>query len=54
MVRAGRGKSGGIRVIYYWVKQNGQVVMLLAYPKSRKDTLTDAETAVLRKLVNEL
>jgi hypothetical protein len=50
----GRGKSGGIRVIYFWVRQDGQVLMLLAYPKSRKDTLTDAETAVLRKLVKEL
>jgi hypothetical protein len=50
----GRGKSGGIRVIYYWVRQDGRLLMLLAYPKSRKDTLTAAETATLRRLVKEL
>lgn len=50
----GRGKSGGIRVIYYWVRQDGRILMLLAYPKSRKDTLTAAETATLRRLVKEL
>ena len=49
-----RGKSGGIRIIYYWIRDNGQILMLLAYPKSRKDTLTAAETATLRRLVKEL
>ena len=50
----GKGKSGGIRVIYYWLKNDGQIYMLLAYPKSKKDTLTDQETAILRDLVKEL
>ena len=50
----GKGKSGGIRVIYYWLKDDGQIYMLLAYPKSKKDTLTDQETAILRALVKEL
>lgn len=50
----GKGKSGGIRVIYYWMKDDGQIYMLLAYPKSKKDTLTDQETAILRDLVKEL
>lgn len=50
----GRGKSGGIRVIYYWIKSDGRILMLLAYPKSRKDTLTAAETTTLRALVKEL
>jgi hypothetical protein len=49
-----RGKSGGIRIIYYWIRDDGQILMLLAYPKSRKDTLTAAETATLRRLVKEL
>lgn len=49
-----RGKSGGIRVIYYWVRHDGRILMLLAYPKSRNDTLTAAETATLRRLVKEL
>lgn len=52
--RAGTGKSGGIRVIYYWITDDDQILMLIAYPKSTKDNLTDKETAVLRKLVKEL
>jgi hypothetical protein len=50
----GRGKSGGVRVIYYWLRDDGQIYMLLIYPKSKKDTLTDRETAVLREYVKEL
>ena len=52
--RAGTGKSGGIRVIYYWLTEDNQIFMLVAYPKSVKDNLTDKETAILRKLVKEL
>ncbi len=50
----GRGKSGGVRVIYYWSKERAQIYLLLIYPKSKKDDLTDQETAVLRELVKEL
>ena len=32
----GRGKRGGVRVIYYWLRKNGQIYMLLIYPKSKK------------------
>jgi len=52
--RPGTGKSGGIRVIYYWLTDDDQILMLVAYPKNIKDNLTDKETAVLRKLVKEL
>jgi hypothetical protein len=50
----GRGKSGGVRVIYYWMKDDHQIYMLVMYPKSVKDNLTDKETALLRDLVKEL
>jgi len=50
----GRGKSGGVRVIYYWVKDNHLIYMLVVYPKSKKDTLTAKEAAVLRELVKGL
>ena len=50
----GRGKSGGVRVIYYWVRDDGQIYMLLIDPKSKKDDLTDRETALLREFVKEL
>lgn len=50
----GHGKSGGVRVIYYWMKDNHQTYMLVIYPKSKKDNLTDKETAILREFVKEL
>ena len=50
----GRGKSGGVRVIYYWIKDDHQIYLLVVYPKSKKDTLTDKETSILRELVKEL
>ena len=50
----GRGKSGGVRAIYYWATARAQIYMLVIYPKSVKDTLTDRETALLRAHVKEL
>jgi hypothetical protein len=50
----GRGKSGGVRVIYYWLREDGQIYLLLIYSKSKKDDLSDREIAVLRELVKEL
>ena len=50
----GKGKSGGVRVIYYWLTEAGQMYMLHLYAKSRKDDLTDAEVAELRSLVKEI
>jgi hypothetical protein len=51
---AARGKSGGVRAIYYWIKDRHQIYMLVVYPKSKKDDLSDKETAILRELVKEL
>jgi len=52
--RAGTGKRGGLRVIYYWLTEDEQIFMLVVYPKNLKDNLTDKETALLRKLVKEI
>ncbi|MGH8215619.1 MAG: hypothetical protein ACREPZ_07995 [Rhodanobacteraceae bacterium] len=49
--RAGSGKRGGVRVIYYNQLADGSVVLLLIYAKSVQDTIAPA---VLRKLVEEL
>ena len=49
----GRGKSGGIRVIYYYVAQDDRIFMLGAYSKAAKEDLTDSKVAALRKLVEE-
>jgi hypothetical protein len=49
----GRGKSGGIRVIYYYVAPDDRLFMLVAYGKGAKDDLTDKEVTALKKLVKE-
>ena len=49
----GHGKSGGIRVIYYYAASDEQIFMLVAYGKGVKDDLTDKEVTALRKLVKE-
>jgi hypothetical protein len=50
----GRGKRGGVRAIYYWLKDDGQIYMLVIYAKSGKDDLSDQELAILRELVKAL
>ena len=51
---SGRGKSGGVRTIYFWKKAADQIYMLVIYPKSTKDNLTAAETEILRTYVKDL
>ena len=49
----GKGKRGGLRVIYYWDPENEVFYMLLIYSKSKKDDLTPDQLLVLRQLVKE-
>ncbi|MBI1924454.1 hypothetical protein HYR99_09400 [Candidatus Poribacteria bacterium] len=48
-----RGKSGGVRVIYYWDVPNETIFMLLIYKKSRQEDLLLEQVRVLRNLVRE-
>jgi mRNA-degrading endonuclease RelE of RelBE toxin-antitoxin system len=48
---SGRGKRGGIRLIYYWVTTDDQILMLAAYAKSMTDDLTTAQIKTLGQLV---
>ena len=41
----GRGKSGGVRVIYYWMTVEEHIYMLYAYPKNEQDEISGAEKA---------
>ena len=49
----GKGKRGGVRVIYYWAAIEEQLFMLLMYAKSERDDLTPSQLRLLRKLVEE-
>lgn len=48
---SGRGKSGGLRVIYYWWVSPEIVLLCDIYPKNEKEDLTPAEAADLRQEV---
>jgi mRNA-degrading endonuclease RelE of RelBE toxin-antitoxin system len=50
---SGRGKRGGVRVIYYWAVRDAVVLMLLMYGKNEQDDLTAAQKKVLVALVRE-
>jgi mRNA-degrading endonuclease RelE of RelBE toxin-antitoxin system len=50
----GKGKRGGIRVIYYWFVTDDEIYMLLAYGKDEKDDLTAGELNVVRGLIEEM
>ena len=52
--REGRGKSGGVRVIYYFHNEKMPLYMLTVYGKGDKDNLTPAEKHQLRQLVGYL
>ena len=45
------GKRGGIRVIYYWMKDRDRIILLLAYAKSRTNDLSQAQIRMLGEIV---
>jgi mRNA-degrading endonuclease RelE of RelBE toxin-antitoxin system len=47
----GKGKSGGIRIIYYWQVSENEIWLLTAYSKSEQDTIP---AHILRKIVEEM
>ena len=49
----GKGKRGGVRVIYYWYAAGPLIYMLLAYSKDERDDLSAEQRRVLMKLVKE-
>ena len=50
----GRGKRGGLRIIYFWDVPETKVYMLLIYKKSKKDDLTPNQLRKLQNYVQEL
>jgi mRNA-degrading endonuclease RelE of RelBE toxin-antitoxin system len=50
----GKGKSGGIRVIYYWAKDDNQTFFLTLYGKGEKEDLSAADLKRVVKLLEEL
>ena len=49
----GRGKRGGLRLVYYWAPREQAFYMLYVYAKNEQSDLTPAQVKVLRRVVRE-
>jgi hypothetical protein len=49
----GKGKSGGIRTIYYWAVSEEKLLMLFVFPKNVAGNLSPAHLKMLRKIVED-
>ncbi len=47
----GKGKSGGIRVIYYWAKDREHIYLLTLYSKGKR---ADIDPATLKRITKQL
>ncbi|WP_375602184.1 type II toxin-antitoxin system RelE/ParE family toxin [Enterobacter hormaechei] len=47
----GRGKRGGVRVIYFHRTREFEIRLLLIYRKGIKDDLSAGEKAILKKMI---
>ena len=50
---SGKGKRGGVRLIYYWSASRQQLLMLYIYAKSERDDLSPAQLKILRTIVED-
>ena len=51
--RRGKGKRGGLRVIYYWLSDDGQFWMFAIYDKDELENLTSEQEKVLKKAITD-
>lgn len=47
----GRGKRGGLRVIYYWKLKEEQIFFLLVYPKNVQENMSNDQLRTLCKVL---
>lgn len=50
----GKGKSGGVRVIYYWLKADSQIFFLTLYSKGEKESLSAEDLRRIVKLIEDI
>lgn len=51
--RAGMGKRGGLRIIYFWEARSETFYMLMVYRKNDQEDLTPKQVTLLQRLVKE-
>jgi hypothetical protein len=49
----GRGKRGGVRIIYYWAITQDKILLLYMYAKNEQDDLTPEQLKVLKRMIEE-
>ncbi len=47
------GKSGGVRIIYYYKEKENQILMIFVYPKNVMDNLSENQKKILAELAKE-
>jgi len=48
---SGRGKRGGLRIIYYWHASGSIILLLLAYPKNEQENITATQLKLLKTII---
>ena len=51
--RAGTGKSGGVRVIYFTRTAEEEIVLLIIYAKAKTDNITGAKLKEIRRALEK-
>lgn len=51
--RRGKGKRGGLRVIYYWWLSGEQFWLFTVYDKDQADDLTPEQRKILKRLLKQ-
>ena len=47
---SGKGKRGGTRVIYYWLRPRGTILMLFVFKKNERSDLTKDQIKTLKAI----
>jgi hypothetical protein len=53
-VRRSKGKRGGLRVIYYYLREASHIWLLAVYDKDEADDLTPKQKKAYRQVVKEI
>jgi hypothetical protein len=54
VARGGKGKSGGARIIYYFLAAGDVIYLLDVYAKGEKEDLTDDDKTEIRRFIEAL
>ena len=54
VARGGKGKSGGARIIYFWMSARGELYFLTAYAKNMQEDLSQNELREWRDLIRSI